>query len=176
MPLHYNAFKYIAMHYNSQWIARTILLITGWVWPFLQFRFEIFTAAGWIKHIRWNTAVHWFGQFSPVVSRRKTRFLSEISSYYTKLANISSYYTKVCDAKEDPHNESLIDKLHKRNVFVQFSFTKGFNQERILIIDLHVLQHDGQNSTFVLANGRASEENSPPFLFSQKTFHVKVWF
>ena len=92
-----------------------------------------------------------------------------------KLANISSQYTKVCDAKEDPRNESLIDKLHKRNVFVQFSFTKGFNQERILIIDLHVLQHDGQNSTFVLANGRAPEENSP-FFSCRKPFTLKLGF
>ena len=52
----------------------------GWVGgcgPFRQFRFDVFTVARWVKHIRQNTR---FGQLSPDVrSRRNTKCLSEIS-------------------------------------------------------------------------------------------------
>ena len=47
----------IARHYNAlqelSFPSGSLPLDGYWVWPFLQFRFQIFTAARWIKHIRW---------------------------------------------------------------------------------------------------------------------------
>ena len=124
---------------------------------------------------------HWFGQFIPVVSRRrKTRFLSEISSYYTKECKncvnwqTCPHITQRCAMQRKTHitNHLLINYTREMFLFSSVS-QKALSKKNI---DLHVLHQDVQNLTFVLANGRASEENSPFFSSCRKPFMLKLGF